>query len=189
MSGENPIIQIISMDKTFQTKGGEVHALTDINLAIEKGDVFGIIGASGAGKSTLVRCINLLEKPTQGSILFDGKDLMGLSKSQLMEARRSMGMIFQQFNLLMQKTALDNICFPLQISGVSKAKAQQRAGELLELVGLSNRAKSYPAQLSRADKNNVSLSPEPWLLTQRFCCATKLRAPLTRRLPVLFWPF
>lgn len=158
MSGENPIIQIISMDKTFQTKGGEVHALTDINLAIEKGDVFGIIGASGAGKSTLVRCINLLEKPTQGSILFDGKDLMSLSKSQLMEARRSMGMIFQQFNLLMQKTALDNICFPLQISGVSKAKAQQRAWELLELVGLSNRAKSYPAQLSGGQKQRVAIA-------------------------------
>ena len=113
------IIQISSLSKTFQTKDAEVHALSDINLSIEEGDIYGIIGMSGAGKSTLVRCINMLEKPTGGTVLFDGRDLLSLSDKELREARRSMGMIFQQFNLLMQRTSEGNICFPLELAGTT----------------------------------------------------------------------
>ncbi len=152
------IIEIKSLSKTFQTKSAEVHALNNINLAIEKGDVFGIIGMSGAGKSTLVRCINMLEKPTEGTVLFDGRDLSSLSDMQLREARHSMGMIFQQFNLLMQRTALGNICFPMEITGVDRAAAKKRALELLELVGLTDRAKSYPSQLSGGQKQRVAIA-------------------------------
>jgi D-methionine transport system ATP-binding protein len=153
-----PIIEIRSLGKTFHTQNAEVHALNDINLSMEKGDIFGIIGMSGAGKSTLVRCINMLERPTEGTVLFDGRDLSGLSNRELREARRSMGMIFQQFNLLMQRTALGNICFPMEIAGADKAPAKKRAKELLELVGLSDRAKAYPAQLSGGQKQRVAIA-------------------------------
>ena len=152
------IIEIKSLSKTFQTKNTEVHALNDINLLIEAGDIFGIIGMSGAGKSTLVRCINMLEKPTAGTVLFDGRDLSQLSDQELRGARHSMGMIFQQFNLLMQRTALGNICFPMEITGVDKAAAKKRALELLELVGLSDRAKAYPSQLSGGQKQRVAIA-------------------------------
>ncbi len=152
------MIEIKSLSKTFQTKNAEVHALNDINLSIEKGDIFGIIGMSGAGKSTLVRCINMLEKPTSGTVLFDGSDLAALSDSALRAARRSMGMIFQQFNLLMQRTALGNICFPMELAGVDRAAAKKRALELLELVGLSDRAKAYPSQLSGGQKQRVAIA-------------------------------
>lgn len=153
-----PIIEIQALGKTFHTQNGDVHALNDISLTIEQGDIFGIIGMSGAGKSTLVRCINMLEKPTEGTVLFDGRDLSQLSDAQLRRARRSMGMIFQQFNLLMQRTALGNICFPMEIAGVDKAAAKKRALELLELVGLSDRAKAYPAQLSGGQKQRVAIA-------------------------------
>ena len=152
------VIEIKSLSKTYKTKDTEVHALNDINLSIEKSDIFGIIGMSGAGKSTLVRCINMLEHPTKGTVLFDGRDLCKLSDLQLREARRSMGMIFQQFNLLMQRTALENICFPMEIAGIKKADAVQRAKELLELVGLSDRANSYPSQLSGGQKQRVAIA-------------------------------
>lgn len=152
------IIEIKSLSKTFQTKGAEVHALNNIHLEIQKGDIFGIIGMSGAGKSTLVRCINLLEKPTEGTVLFDGKDLRSLSGAQLREARRSMGMIFQQFNLLMQRTAEGNILFPMELAGFDKARAQKRAAELLELVGLSDRAKAYPSQMSGGQKQRIAIA-------------------------------
>lgn len=152
------IIEIKSLSKTFQTKNAEIHALNDINLSIEAGDIFGIIGMSGAGKSTLVRCINMLEKPTAGTVSFDGRDLSRLSDQELREARHSMGMIFQQFNLLMQRTALGNICFPMEITGVDKASAKKRALELLELVDLSDRAKAYPSQLSGGQKQRVAIA-------------------------------
>ena len=159
------IIEIQALEKTFQTKNGDVHALKDINLSISKGDIFGIIGMSGAGKSTLVRCINLLERPTAGKVIFDGVDISKLDAKQLRRARQSMGMIFQQFNLLMQKTAEENICFPLILAGMDKQKARDRAKELLELVGLSDRAKSYPSQLSGGQKQRVAiaraLAPNP----------------------------
>lgn len=153
-----PIIEIKSLEKTFQTKNGPVTALKDINLEIQQGDIFGIIGMSGAGKSTLVRCMNLLERPTAGQVLFDGQNIAELTDKQLQEARRSMGMIFQQFNLLMQRTAEKNICFPLEIAGADKKNIAARAKELLELVGLSDRAKSYPSQLSGGQKQRVAIA-------------------------------
>ena len=153
-----PIIQIIGLEKRFPGKKADVYALRGIDLAIEKGDIFGIIGQSGAGKSTLVRCINMLERPTGGSVLFEGKDLCRLPEAELRAARRSMGMIFQQFNLLMQRTALQNVCFPLELVGTSQAAARARALELLELVGLSGRQDAYPSQLSGGQKQRVAIA-------------------------------
>src|SRR5690554_6226523 len=145
---KNPIIEIKNLSKTFKSTNGEFQALDNINLEILEGEIFGIIGMSGAGKSTLVRCINFLEKPTKGTVYFDGRDMSSLTKKELYKIRQSMGMIFQQFNLLQQRTVLDNICFPLEIAGVEKDKARQRAKELLDLVGISEKAESYPSQLS-----------------------------------------
>ena len=153
-----PIIQIQHLNKTFGTGPTAVHALEDINLEIEAGEIFGIIGLSGAGKSTLVRCMNLLERPTTGSVLVDGKDLTKLRDKQLRQARQDISMIFQSFNLLMQRTALDNICFPLELIGTNRADAVKRARELLELVGLGNRADAYPAQLSGGQKQRVAIA-------------------------------
>ena len=155
---ENVMIELREMSKSFSTKNGIVHALDRINLKIQKGEIFGIIGMSGAGKSTLVRCINLLERPTEGQVIFDGRDLTALSAAELRKARQSMGMIFQQFNLLMQRTALENVCFPLEISGVKKEQARKRAEELLEIVGLADRKHSYPSQLSGGQKQRVAIA-------------------------------
>ena len=152
------LIEIQSLSKTYHTKDSEVQALNGISLSIQQGDIFGIIGMSGAGKSTLVRCINMLERPTEGTVLFDGKDLCRLSDRELREVRRSIGMIFQQFNLLMQRTALENICFPLEIARVRRPEARKKAMELLDLVGLSDRAKSYPSQLSGGQKQRVAIA-------------------------------
>ena len=153
-----PIIRICNLEKKFQSKNSEVYALKGINLDIHQGDIFGIIGRSGAGKSTLVRCINMLERPTGGQVLFEGRDLCRLDDRQLRQARRSMGMIFQQFNLLMQRTAMENVCFPLELVGTAKDKARQRAAELLDLVGLSDRMNSYPSQLSGGQKQRVAIA-------------------------------
>lgn len=158
MEQENIIIELKEMSKSFKVKNGVVHALDKIDLQINRGEIFGIIGMSGAGKSTLVRCINLLERPTEGQVLFDGQDLTVLTPAQLRQARRSMGMIFQQFNLLMQRTALENVCFPLEISGVKKEEAHKRAEELLEIVGLEDRKNSYPSQLSGGQKQRVAIA-------------------------------
>lgn len=155
---QGPVLKIVDLEKKFPGKNGDFFALRDINLEIGKGEIFGIIGKSGAGKSTLVRCINLLERPTGGSVFFEGRDLCLLPKSALMEARRSMGMIFQQFNLLMQRTALENVCFPLELAGQSKKAAKPRAEELLGLVGLEDRLHSYPAQLSGGQKQRVAIA-------------------------------
>ncbi|MDO5388708.1 MAG: ATP-binding cassette domain-containing protein [Clostridia bacterium] len=152
------IVKIEHLFKTFNTKNGSINALNDINLEIEQGDIFGIIGLSGAGKSTLVRCINFLEKPTKGSVFFEGKDLGKLNKKELLKARQSIGMIFQNFNLLEQRNSLKNICFPLEIAGVPKQKAEQRARELLKTVGLEDREKSYPSQLSGGQKQRVAIA-------------------------------
>ena len=153
-----PIIDIVNLEKRYRSKNTDVFALQGINLAINKGDIFGVIGKSGAGKSTLVRCINMLERPTGGSIFFEGKDMCRLSERELRAARRSMGMIFQQFNLLMQRTARQNVCFPLELIGMDKAQARKRAEELLELVGLANRMDSYPSQLSGGQKQRVAIA-------------------------------
>jgi len=152
------IIRIENLGKTFGEGDNAVVALKDINLSIEQGEIFGIIGLSGAGKSTLVRCINLLERPTSGSVIFDGTDITSLSDSELRNIRRSIGMIFQSFNLLMQRTALDNICFPLELAGVPRREARARARELLETVGLSDKEKAYPAQLSGGQKQRVAIA-------------------------------
>lgn len=155
---QDVIVRIQGLNKTFRGRAGTVVALNGIDLDIYRGEIFGIIGLSGAGKSTLVRCINFLEKPTEGTVTVDGQELGKLSKKQLLEARRSMGMIFQQFNLLQQRTALQNICFPLEIAGTSKADAEKRARELLEIVGLSDRADNYPSQLSGGQQQRVAIA-------------------------------
>lgn len=152
------VIETVKLGKTFGTPPNEVKALEDISLTVYEGDVFGIIGLSGAGKSTLVRCMNFLERPTEGSVLFCGQDLARLSERELLKARQSMGMIFQQFNLLMQRTALQNICFPLEVAGVPKAQAVKRAEELLATVGLSDKAGAYPAQLSGGQKQRIAIA-------------------------------
>ena len=158
MKEAKTLIQIRDLDKVFKIKGRDVTALEGINLAIREGEFFGIIGLSGAGKSTLVRCINFLEKPTSGSVTFDGQDLGTLSPKALRSVRQEMGMIFQQFNLLMQRTALENVCFPLEIAGVKKDEAQKRAMELLDIVGLAERANAYPVQLSGGQKQRVAIA-------------------------------
>ena len=152
------MIEIKGLSKTFHTAAGPVTALKDIDLRIEDGDIFGIIGLSGAGKSTLVRCMDLLEVPSVGRVLVDGQELTALSPRQLRRARQSIGMIFQSFNLLMQRTALENICFPLELAGVKKKEARQRARELLELVELPEKAEAYPVQLSGGQKQRVAIA-------------------------------
>ena len=151
-------IEIKNLTKIFEIKGHKVTALNDINLSIEKGDIFGIIGMSGAGKSTLVRSINYLEKPTNGSVYIDDVDLSFLSERELRIKRREIGMIFQNFNLLEQKNVLDNICFPLEIAGVKKKEARQRARELLKTVNLTDKEKAYPSQLSGGQKQRVAIA-------------------------------
>ena len=153
-----PIIQIQHLTKTFGSGEGAVTALEDINLDIQSGEIFGIIGLSGAGKSTLVRCINLLERPTSGSVVVNGKEMTSLTERELRQARRSVTMIFQGFNLLMQRTVLQNVCFPMEISGVSKQRQKERALELLDLVGLQDKAGAYPAQLSGGQKQRVAIA-------------------------------
>lgn len=152
------MIEIKNLTKTFETSDGTVEALKDVSLEIENGDVFGIIGMSGAGKSTLVRCINMLERPTEGSVIIDGVDMGSLSQFELRKARREITMIFQGFNLLMQQNCLKNVIFPLELSGVNKDEAEKRAYELLEMVDLRDKAKAYPAQLSGGQQQRVAIA-------------------------------
>ena len=151
-------ILIQDVSKTFETKDGSVQALNHVSLSIETGDIYGIIGMSGAGKSTLVRCMNFLEVPSEGKVLIDGKSLSEFSPTELRKEREKIGMIFQHFNLLMQKNVLENVCFPLYIQGKKKAEARAKALELLEIVGLADRAKAYPAQLSGGQKQRVAIA-------------------------------
>ena len=151
-------ILIQDVSKTFETKDGSVQALNHVSLSIETGDIYGIIGMSGAGKSTLVRCMNFLEVPSEGKVLIDGKSLSEFSPKALRKEREKIGMIFQHFNLLMQKNVLENVCFPLYIQGKKKAEARAKALELLEIVGLADRAKAYPAQLSGGQKQRVAIA-------------------------------
>ena len=152
------MIEIKNLDKVFSSAGGPIEALKDINLTNNDGEIFGIIGLSGAGKSTLVRCINLLEKPTSGSVILDGKDLVKIPKKELLMTRRNIGMIFQSFNLLSQRNVLKNVLYPMEIAGIKKAEAEKRAKELIEMVGLTDRIKSYPAQLSGGQKQRVAIA-------------------------------
>ena len=163
------IIQIQHLNKTFGTGETAVHALEDINLDIRRGEIFGIIGLSGAGKSTLVRCMNLLERPTSGSITvngqrlawMEGEKLTTISERELRLARRNVTMIFQSFNLLMQRTCLQNVCFPMELSGLPRQQQRKRAMELLDLVGLRDKADAYPAQLSGGQKQRVAIARSP----------------------------
>ena len=153
-----PIVEIRNLSKTFGSGDSQVTALQDVSLQMHRGDIFGIIGLSGAGKSTLVRCINLLERPDCGEVLFHGKNLMAMSEKELRQQRRKISMIFQSFNLLEQRTNLDNICFPLELSGVPKKEARKRAMELLETVGLPDKAGAYPVQLSGGQKQRIAIA-------------------------------
>ncbi len=152
------IIRMQDVSKTFIGRDDQVEALKGVSLEIGRGDICGIIGMSGAGKSTLVRCLNFLEKPTSGTVFIEERDLSSLSPAQLRQVRREVAMIFQHFNLLMQRNVLDNVCFPMEINGVKKADARKRAKELLEVVGLQDKAKSYPSQLSGGQKQRVAIA-------------------------------
>ena len=152
------MIELKHLGKTYRTQEKNIVALEDINLTINDGEIFGIIGLSGAGKSTLVRCINLLEFPTDGQVIIDGKSITELSRKELLKLRQSIGMIFQGFNLLSQRSVLKNVCYPLEIAGVGRKQARELATELLKLVGLSDRANSYPSQLSGGQKQRVAIA-------------------------------
>ena len=152
------MIEIKNLSKTFKTADGSLDALKNVSLTINDGDIYGVIGMSGAGKSTLVRCINMLERPTEGQILIDGVDMGSLSSKQLRDARRNITMIFQGLNLLMQRNCLKNICFPLELEGMKKEDAKKRALELLEIVGLPDKAKAYPAQLSGGQQQRIAIA-------------------------------
>ena len=152
------MIKVSNLCKTYKTEKGSVEALKNVSFEVEKGEIYGIIGLSGAGKSTLIRCLNLLEKPTSGSIIVDGDDLQALDEKQLRLKRRKIGMIFQSFNLLMQKNVLSNVCFPMEIVGVDKTEAKKKALEYLKIVGLESKAEAYPAQLSGGQKQRVAIA-------------------------------
>jgi len=152
------MIEIKNLNKSFKTANETIFALRDINLTIQDGEIFGIIGLSGAGKSTLVRCINLLERPTSGEVILDGRSLTELPQKELLQVRQSIGMIFQGFNLLTQRNILQNVCYPMEIAGYKKHDAVRRAVELIELVGLADRQKSYPSQLSGGQKQRVAIA-------------------------------
>lgn len=151
-------IEIKHLFKTFEANGSQVDALQDINLSIANGDIYGIIGMSGAGKSTLVRCLNYLERPTSGQVIVEGKDLGTMTEAELRAQRSDIAMIFQHFNLLMQKSVIDNVCFPLTLKGIKKQEARTKARELLATVGLSDKEKAYPAQLSGGQKQRVAIA-------------------------------
>ncbi len=177
------MIEIKDLSKTYPSASGGITALKDINITINDGEIFGIIGLSGAGKSTLVRCINFLERPTTGSVIVDGKDLGSLSKKELLKTRQNIGMIFQGFNLLSQRNVIRNICYPLEIAGVNKKEAVKRAEELLELVGLADKAKAYPSQLSGGQKQRVAIARALAAKTKYLLCdeATSALDPDTTR--------
>ena len=151
-------ITLNAICKRYIAKNGTVEALKNISLSIPKNEIFGVIGLSGAGKSTLVRCINLLERPDAGEIIIDGENLLQLSKEELRLRRQKIGMIFQHFNLLEQQTVLSNVCFPLEIRGITRRERQEKALELLEKVGLAEKAQCYPSQLSGGQKQRVAIA-------------------------------
>lgn len=177
------MIEIRDLSKVYSAAGKDVVALKDINMTINDGEIFGIIGLSGAGKSTLVRCINYLEKPTSGEVLIDGKNLGALSKKELLKTRQNIGMIFQSFNLLSQRNVIKNICYPLEIAGTPRKDAVKRAEKLLELVGLSDKAKAYPSQLSGGQKQRAAIARALAAETKYLLCdeATSALDPDTTR--------
>ena len=155
---DDAVIEIKNLNKTFRSKEGAISALSDVNLTVKRGEIVGIIGFSGAGKSTLVRCINALERPDGGSVLVNGENVCALKGKELLALRRNVGMIFQNFNLLQQKTVLKNVLFPLEVAGVKKAEALERATKLLEEVNLSDKRKAYPSRLSGGQKQRVAIA-------------------------------
>ena len=177
------MIEIKNLTKTYRTAKGSITALKDIDITIEDGEIFGIIGLSGAGKSTLVRCINYLERPTSGQVIIDGKELGKLTNRELLKTRQNIGMVFQGFNLLAQRNVIKNICYPLEIAGVKKADALKRAEDLLELVGLTDKAKAYPSQLSGGQKQRVAIARALAAKTKYLLCdeATSALDPDTTR--------
>lgn len=152
------MITVSHLNKTFNSKAGITEALHDVSFNVEKGEIYGIIGLSGAGKSTLVRCLNLLEKPDSGLIEIDNENMLSLSDRKLREKRKKIGMIFQSFNLLMQDSVIDNVCFPMELSGVSKSEARKKALQYLDIVGLKEKANAYPSQLSGGQKQRVAIA-------------------------------
>ena len=152
------MIRVEHLSKTFDARREQVHAVQDVSLSVDKGEIFGVIGLSGAGKSTLVRCLNLLEIPTAGKVFINGRELTALSETELRQARREIGMIFQGFHLLMQRSVLDNVCFPMEIAGVKKADARKKALDYLRTVELEEKADAYPAQLSGGQKQRVAIA-------------------------------
>ena len=176
-----PQIELRGLSKVYQIPGGEVQALNNINLAIEQGDIYGIIGMSGAGKSTLIRCLNRLDTPTDGQVLIDGQNILAMSKKQLLQTRRRMAMIFQQFNLLMQKNVARNVRYPLEIAGAPKKQANERVMELLKIVGLEEKANAYPAQLSGGQKQRVAIARALAMNPEMLLCdeATSALDPMT----------
>ena len=178
-----PMIRIESLVKTYGVGAEAVSALRGVDLTVERGQIFGIIGMSGAGKSTLIRCINLLDAPTSGKIIIDGQDMTTLPVAQLRAMRRSVGMVFQQFNLLMQRNVLRNVCYPLEIAGVRRDAARKRALALLDVVGLTDKAGAYPAQLSGGQKQRVAIARALAMDPKVLLCdeATSALDPLTTR--------
>ena len=153
------LIEVEHLSKDFDVKNGScIHAVHDVSFSIEQGEIFGVIGLSGAGKSTLVRCLNLLERPSGGSVRIDGRDLVTMSEAELRKERQRIGMIFQHFNLLMQRNVIDNVCFPMEIAGIRKKDARIKAAEYLEAVGLTEKAKAYPVQLSGGQQQRVAIA-------------------------------
>ena len=152
------MIELLNLSKSFKTKKKTIHALSDVSLTVEKGEIFGVIGTSGAGKSTLIRCVNFFEKPNEGKVIVDGIELTKLSDSQLTLERRKIAMIFQHFNLLSSRTVFDNIAFPLELEGKSKSAIKEKVNSLLDLVGLNDKAKDYPANLSGGQKQRVAIA-------------------------------
>ena len=152
------LIEIKNLTKSFTSSQNTVTVLKNVNLSINSGEIYGIIGLSGAGKSTLIRCMNFLEVPTGGQVIFDGNDLGQMTEKELRKARQSMGMIFQQFQLLTQRNVLQNVCFPLELQGMDKKKREEKARELLKIVDLADKEKAYPSQLSGGQKQRVAIA-------------------------------
>ena len=167
---DDVVVEIKDLNKSFKSKEGEINALSSIGLTVKRGEIVGIIGFSGAGKSTLVRCINALERPDSGSIEVNGENVCALKGKKLLDLRRNVGMIFQNFNLLQQKTVLKNVLFPLEVAGVKKAEALERAMKLLEEVNLSDKCKAYPSQLSGGQKQRVAIARALALNPQVLLC-------------------
>ncbi len=174
-------IKIRGLRKVYQIPGGEVVALSNINLSIQKGDIYGIIGMSGAGKSTLIRCLNRLDTPSEGQVFIDGDNILAMNQKELLHMRRRMAMIFQQFNLLMQKTVARNVRYPLEIAGVPAKKANDRVKELLRIVGLEEKANAYPSQLSGGQKQRVAIARALAMNPEMLLCdeATSALDPMT----------